>query len=322
MTIPINALDETKPAGSRAASLGDNDIREYKTQNREILEVNHVYPSSGQSADAGKHKMVHLIEQADLGTGAEGKPILGAQTVSGKAELLFTDEDNNDVQITSGGRIRGASIRLANDVSLTGRNQANSADVDIIKVNTSNQAQVTPALIPSGGVILPEISAPTTIAGQGALYTKNDGSQTELYFREQSNGDEVKITSGGGLNISALRSKLVAVNVTSTGTLAVTGVGFSPKSIQFVTAYITSGANAAGSGLCDLSRNCASSSFTRKSDGATYSDFSTSTIRCGSSLSGFTVGLEFTVSSLDSDGFTISRTTANANSTCYALCIG
>jgi len=201
MTIPINALDETKPAGSRAASLGDNDIREYKTQNREILEVNHVYPSSGQSADAGKHKMVHLIEQADLGTGAEGKPILGAQTVSGKAELLFTDEDNNDVQITSGGKIRGASVRLANDVSLTGRNQANSADVDIIKVNTSNQAQVTPALIASGGLLLPEISAPTTIVDQGALYTKNDGSQTELYFREESNGDEVKITSGGSLNI-------------------------------------------------------------------------------------------------------------------------
>jgi hypothetical protein len=39
----------------------------------------------------------------NLGTGAEGKPILGAQTVGGKAELVFTDEDDNDVQLTKAG---------------------------------------------------------------------------------------------------------------------------------------------------------------------------------------------------------------------------
>ncbi len=110
MTIPTTGLSETTPAGSEALNLGDNRIREYKTQNREILEVNHVYPSSGQDADAGKHKKVSLIEQADLGTGASGKPILGAQTVSSKAELLFTDEDDNDVQITSNGKIRAESL--------------------------------------------------------------------------------------------------------------------------------------------------------------------------------------------------------------------
>ena len=52
MTIPTVSISETTPAGSEALNLGDNRIREYKTQNREILEVNHVYPSSGQDADA------------------------------------------------------------------------------------------------------------------------------------------------------------------------------------------------------------------------------------------------------------------------------
>lgn len=107
MTIPTTSLNESSPAGSDQINQGDNRIREYKVQNREILEIDHVYPSSGQDATAGMHKKVSLIEQADLGTGATGKPILGAQTVSGKPELVFTDEDDNDIQLTTSGKING-----------------------------------------------------------------------------------------------------------------------------------------------------------------------------------------------------------------------
>jgi len=113
MTIPATALSESSPAGSDNIALGDNVIRTYKTQNREILEVDHKYESSGQDADMGKHKKVSLIEQADLGTGAVGKPILGAQTVSAKAELVFTDEDNNDIQLTSAGKVNLSQVSLA-----------------------------------------------------------------------------------------------------------------------------------------------------------------------------------------------------------------
>lgn len=112
MSIPVVSLDETAPAGSESLNQGDNRIREYKTQNRQVLDVDHNYPTSGQSADAGKHKKVSLLEQADLGTGAEGKPILGAQTIGGKAELVFTDEDNNDIQLTNAGKINGASVGI------------------------------------------------------------------------------------------------------------------------------------------------------------------------------------------------------------------
>jgi hypothetical protein len=121
MTIPTVSINESSPAGSDNISAGDNRIREYKTQNREILEVDHNYQSSGQDPDAGKHKKCSFIEQADLGTGAEGKPILGAQTVSGKAELVFTDEDDNDIQITSGGEIAPpTSPTLANWAGVLG----------------------------------------------------------------------------------------------------------------------------------------------------------------------------------------------------------
>ena len=105
MSIPTVSWDETSPAGTQAASLGDNRIRELKTQIREVVDVDHKFDSSGQDADMGKHNKVSLLETADLGTGAVGKPILGAQTVNGKAELVFTDEDDNDIQITSNGAL-------------------------------------------------------------------------------------------------------------------------------------------------------------------------------------------------------------------------
>ena len=101
--IPTTSWSETSPAGGDNLSAGDNRIREMKTQIREVIDVDHDFPSSGQAADVGQHKKVTLQEQADLGTGAVGATILGSQTVSGKGELVYTDEDDNDIQLTKGG---------------------------------------------------------------------------------------------------------------------------------------------------------------------------------------------------------------------------
>lgn len=117
MSIPTVALSEATPAGSDQIALGDNRIREYKTQNREILEVDHTYPSSGQSADAGTHKKCSFIEQADLGTGAVGKTLLGSQTVGGKGELVYSDEDDNDIQITKAGVLKPSTSTVLADWS-------------------------------------------------------------------------------------------------------------------------------------------------------------------------------------------------------------
>lgn len=110
MTVPTVSWSETTPAGSDNASQGDDRIREFKTQVREVIDVDHDFPSSGQAADVGQHKQVTLQEQADIGTGAVGATILGSQTVSGKGELVYTDEDDNDVQITSGGKLKAESV--------------------------------------------------------------------------------------------------------------------------------------------------------------------------------------------------------------------
>jgi hypothetical protein len=38
-----------------------------------------------------------------LGTGAAGATILGSQTINSKGELVYTDEDDNDIQLTKAG---------------------------------------------------------------------------------------------------------------------------------------------------------------------------------------------------------------------------
>lgn len=144
MTIPTTSWDETSPAGSQALSLGDNRIRELKTQIREIVDVDHKFDSSGQDADMGKHNKVSFLEAADIGTGAVGKPILGAQTVSGKAELVFTDEDDNDVQLTTGGKIKIAGGALTDGQILVGNSSGVATDVAVSgDVTISNTGAVT-----------------------------------------------------------------------------------------------------------------------------------------------------------------------------------
>ena len=53
MSVPIVALNETTPAGGDKVREGDDRIREYKTQNREILDVDHKYDSGGKNNDMG-----------------------------------------------------------------------------------------------------------------------------------------------------------------------------------------------------------------------------------------------------------------------------
>lgn len=113
MSVPTVSWNENSPAGSDNIALGDNRIRELKTQIREVIDVDHDFPSSGQAADVGQHKKVTLQEQADLGTGSVGATIFGSQTIDGKGELVYTDEDDNDIQLTKAGKVCLNQVDLA-----------------------------------------------------------------------------------------------------------------------------------------------------------------------------------------------------------------
>lgn len=179
-TLPTVSIDETSPAGSDALNLGDNKIREFKTQNRELMEVDHVYPSSGQSSTGGYHKAVHLTAAADIGTGVAGLPIVGAQTVAGKGELVYTDVDNNDVQITSVGKI--------NAPALGGVYPAASISV---------LATILPFIYPIGMIIELNVSTnPNTLFGFGTWAAYGTGRVTVAIDAGQTEFDVVDETGG------------------------------------------------------------------------------------------------------------------------------
>ena len=152
MSVPTVVLNEDTPAGTSYIRAGDDRIREFKTQVREILAVNHEFPSSGQGANVGRHKQMTLTEAADIGTGAVGIPILGAQTVV-EPELCYTDEIDRDVILTDKGKIALQNGRIPNNTYLIGRNAADDGDVNILKVNASDILEfatfpITPSAAP------------------------------------------------------------------------------------------------------------------------------------------------------------------------------
>lgn len=108
MTVPTTSWDETSPAGTQSVSLGDDRIRELKTQLREVLAVDHVMSSSGQGATWGYHNKATFYNQGSDPTAVANAFILFAKDSAGsKSELHFIDEDSHSVQLTSGGNFVG-----------------------------------------------------------------------------------------------------------------------------------------------------------------------------------------------------------------------
>lgn len=228
--VPTTAWDETSPAGSDNISQGDNKIRELKTQIREVINVDHDFPSSGQDTDVGQHKKVTLQEQDDLGTGDVGATILGSQTVGGKGELVYTDEDDNDIQLTSGGSIGSATTDIigndcdldgaihaddisidTNDTYITSKDAAGTGTVDLIKANSSDipvipdgaQLATSGAPTEDAGIAnkkyvddkvqdMPDglSRAAVTLYGNGA-YSSNNGQYSYLSIGKNSSGQLV-----------------------------------------------------------------------------------------------------------------------------------
>jgi len=192
MTVPTVALDETSPAGTGFIRDGDDRIREYKTQNREVMAVDHDYPSSGVSASAGRHKQVTLEEAADIGTGAAGVPILGAQTLTGKPELTYTDEDNTDVIITKAGHLNSDEVQ---------------------GISTQVKAAIVNWLYPVGSLFISTLSTnPGTLLGTGTWTAFGAGRVLVGLNGADADFDTAEETGGAKTAVSGAPSDTAAVD--------------------------------------------------------------------------------------------------------------
>ena len=103
---PTIALDETDPANNKNPQLGAADIRTYKIQNREVMGVDHEFPSSGKAEANGRHNKVTLQEVSAPSEITDNVILYAKVPPAGtKVELFAKDEDGNAVQITSLGAI-------------------------------------------------------------------------------------------------------------------------------------------------------------------------------------------------------------------------
>jgi hypothetical protein len=196
MSVPTTSWDETTPSGSDALNAGDNRIRELKTQIREVIDVDHDFPSSGSASDNGQHKRCTFQEQADLGSGASGKTLLGGQTVGGKPELVYTDEDDNDVQITTLGGINAAKLK--------GVYQAPAAVSDLVNI--------LPYIYPVGSIYINAGVAtnPGTLFGFGTWVAYGAG---KVMFGLDAGGDtsfDSLSDTGGAKTVTLTTNELPA----------------------------------------------------------------------------------------------------------------
>lgn len=165
------AWDEATPTNETIAHELDDIARDIKVGVRSRLAIEHVWPSSqAATSSAGYHAYISLKGR----TAAPTLPVVAGTTQAG-ALWVGTNGALGFVH-SSGG--------------------------NIVLVSSAGTGANTAVAYTASAFILSSAAAPVTAANQGALYSKDSGGQVELYFREESAGDEVQLTKAGAVNVT------------------------------------------------------------------------------------------------------------------------
>lgn len=177
--------DESKPAGSRSPTLGDDDIREFKRAIRERLAEDHIFESTENPAfgaaggyDIGKHKFLTLVQRNTSKVTASDEVAFVCKEVSGNPELLLTPPSaGTDRQITKNA---GANFNL------------NSSDFDA-------------AVIPASGIMADAVNS---------SHIADDSIYAAMIASDQVNSSHMPDYAIGAaqLNTSAVETAKIAAN--------------------------------------------------------------------------------------------------------------
>ena len=113
MTVFADAYDTATPAGSDDPAEADDNMRRIQDAVQQRENVDHYWPLTGtevSDADTGEHRKVTLRTGSAPAAVAD-KGFVYAKDVGGKAELFYRDEDGNEVQITTAGKLEGANLK-------------------------------------------------------------------------------------------------------------------------------------------------------------------------------------------------------------------
>lgn len=234
--------DETKPAGSRAISLGDDDIRELKYAFRERLAIDHyAYDDESGHSDTGYHKIIHLMVQTAITQLANAICVYG-KDVGGKCELHTKDEDGNEVQLTSGGVLLDSVLAKTGDWMLSSVTTARTGWTNVTATYADKFIRLNATPLGTGGA-----DAHTHAAGTyaGPSHTHTGPSHTHSVSGTTSATGQVNTGGNQGVLYAATPNHTHTWSDTSSaggtgatgagGTGAVTG---SSASASNVPAYI------------------------------------------------------------------------------------
>lgn len=128
--------DTATPAGGDDPAEADDRMREIKAAVQERMNVDHYWPLTGtevSDADTGEHrKILFHAPIATTPTVATDHGDLRIKDVDSKAEFTWTDEDENELVLTSKGN------NLASNTYLTATDNAGTGSVNLIKADAND----------------------------------------------------------------------------------------------------------------------------------------------------------------------------------------
>ncbi|KKL45829.1 hypothetical protein LCGC14_2351720, partial [marine sediment metagenome] len=123
-----------------------DNMRRIQGAVQELLNVDHIADKTGtevSAADSGEHrKVLFHAPIAATPTVAENHGDLRIKDVGGKAELAWTDEDENELILTNKGN------NLANATYLKATDEAGTGSVDLIKAGKNVADDTNVAIVP------------------------------------------------------------------------------------------------------------------------------------------------------------------------------
>jgi len=105
--------NESAPDGKDNASAGDDSIRNLKVEMSDRLKDMLYGFIAGENSLAQHFQYMQFYEQSSVAQPSAAYGRLYCKAVSGKCELFWHDEDGDEIQLTTGGKLNGAV--LAND---------------------------------------------------------------------------------------------------------------------------------------------------------------------------------------------------------------
>jgi len=185
----VRTWDYDSPLGSANANTIDTEIQDFKKELGERLNNDHWFDDANadvNSLTAGDHRWVTMHNTGAVTAGTADTGIVHVEDVSTKAELFYMDEDDNDVQITSGGALAITTLTqltISDALSVGGEARFNkliTADED---VSIGSDLTVGNRLTTGGDVI---ISGNLTVDGKDSDFYETkikawvnfDGSST------------------------------------------------------------------------------------------------------------------------------------------------